>query len=268
MRFWIVALPCTYVALLCALAYPAVHLAFDADIRNLGLPAALAECFHPPSPEAVPKVVFNPWLHLWVLAMAATQIALLLPAGKPAERPRARRSLTFSLVAASFLAALLSASLPIAIICGIWGDDGLDLLEPTFGWLGLLPDFIAIPILFLSPLMAAWGVWWFILLRATKANPSPGFPGRACRWLLAGSALELIVAIPCHVAARNRGDCCAPAGTFTGIATGAGVALLCCGPALLYLVRDRLRRKSPRAILPHQDEDDPQTRGGGGVLSR
>ncbi|NIP98531.1 MAG: hypothetical protein GWO24_36030, partial [Akkermansiaceae bacterium] len=61
----------------------------------------------------------------------------------------------------------------------------------------------------LSPVVTAWALWWWILHKATRGRPSPRFPEKALRWLLVGSVLEFIVAVPCHVAARNRGDCCA-----------------------------------------------------------
>lgn len=264
MRVWLIVIPCSYIALLCALAYPLLHLAFNADIGTLGPAAAVAEAFDPASID--PDLYRSPWFHGWVLVLATAQVALLLPAGRPSERPRPRRPLAFALVAAAFLAGLLSASLLIAILGGIWGDDTLDMLDSMFDGLSLLPDTLALPLYF-SPLMAAWGLWWFILLKATKTNPSPRFPQRACRWLLAGSALELIVAVPCHVISRNRDDCCAPAGTFFGIACGTSVALLCCGPALLFLVRDRLRKKTPRASMQVTDEQNPAGSGGGDVLS-
>jgi len=262
-RLWLIVIPVTYVVLLCALAFPAVHLAFEADFPTLGWAGAVADSFNRAYEE---KLYRSPWFHLCLLTMVAAQVGLLLPAGQPAERPRARRSLTLALVAASFLAGLLSIGLLLALTCGIWGDDWFDALEPMSAGLGWLPDYLAAPMFFLFPLLAGWGVWWFILLKATKANPSPRFPQRACHYLIAGSVLELLVAIPCHVISRNRDDCCAPFGTFFGIATGASVALLCCGPALLFLIRDRLQRKKPRATVDHSDENDPPTRGGGDVL--
>jgi hypothetical protein len=243
-RLWLIVIPVTYVVLLCALAWPAVHMAFEADFLTLGWAGAVAESFDRAYEEELYR---SPWFHLILLIMVAAQVGLLLPAGRPAARPRARRSLTLALVATSLLAGLLCVGLLLALTCGIWGDDWLEALDPMFTTLEWLPDILAVPIFFLFPLLAGWGIWWFILLKATKNRPSPGFARRACHWLITGSVLELLVALPCHVASRNREDCCAPFGTFFGIATGTSIALLCCGPALLYLVRDRLQLKKPRA---------------------
>ncbi|MEI6877058.1 MAG: hypothetical protein WCL50_18240, partial [Spirochaetota bacterium] len=63
-------------------------------------------------------------------------------------------------------------------------------------------------------------------------------------WLLAGSILELLVAIPSHLVTRQRHDCCAPAVTFIGIATGLSVMLLSFGPGILFLYAERIRKKT------------------------
>ena len=73
---------------------------------------------------------------------------------------------------------------------------------------------------------------------------------RITRWLLRGSILELLIAVPSHIIVRRRGDCCAPAGTFWGIATGISIMLLCFGPGVFFLFVARFKRlqlKSPDA---------------------
>jgi hypothetical protein len=64
---------------------------------------------------------------------------------------------------------------------------------------------------------------------------------RICRFLVAGSILELLVAVPAHVLARSRSYCCAGAGTFWGIATGISVMLLAFGPAVFVLFARRYK---------------------------
>jgi hypothetical protein len=53
--------------------------------------------------------------------------------------------------------------------------------------------------------------------------------------LLRGSALELLVAVPCHVIVRRRDDCSAPVVTGFGIVTGIAIMLLSFGLSVLLL---------------------------------
>jgi hypothetical protein len=70
---------------------------------------------------------------------------------------------------------------------------------------------------------------------------------RLTAWLLRGSILELLVAVPAHVIVRQREDCCAPAATFWGLATGLTVMLMSFGPGVFFLFAARMRRLKPKA---------------------
>jgi hypothetical protein len=63
------------------------------------------------------------------------------------------------------------------------------------------------------------------------------------RWLLTGSILELLVAIPAHILSRRREECCAPGLTLVGLAMGLAVAILAFGPAFFLLVVRRMGEK-------------------------
>jgi hypothetical protein len=69
-------------------------------------------------------------------------------------------------------------------------------------------------------------------------------------WLLRGSILELLIAVPSHVIVRQRDDCCAPFATFWGIVTGISVMLISFGPGVLFLFAARIRRKQRVGIPP------------------
>jgi hypothetical protein len=84
-------------------------------------------------------------------------------------------------------------------------------------------------------LWAAWGVVFYLYFRNSSEAAT-----RIVSWLLKGSVLELLIAVPCHVIVRRRGDCCAPAVTSFGIVTGIAVMLLSFGPSVLLLYKKRL----------------------------
>src|SRR5664279_915497 len=96
------------------------------------------------------------------------------------------------------------------------------------------------------PVLIFWLVWAFVFRRAAKSDEPDALLKRVTRWLLRGSILELIIAVPSHVIVRRRDDCCAPIGTFWGIATGISVMLLCFGPGVFFLFVERCRRLQPK----------------------
>jgi hypothetical protein len=86
-----------------------------------------------------------------------------------------------------------------------------------------------------------WGVifYWY-------ARNSAEIVTRAVSWLLKGSVLELLIAVPCHVIVRRRHECSAPIITSFGIGTGIAIMLLSFGPSVLFLIKRRLDSYAPR----------------------
>jgi hypothetical protein len=79
-----------------------------------------------------------------------------------------------------------------------------------------------------------------------NTNPSVGL-SRQCRVLLKGSILELLIAVPTHLVARQRTYCCAGFMTFLGLTLGISVMIFSFGPAVFFLYVDRWRRLHPQA---------------------
>ena len=85
----------------------------------------------------------------------------------------------------------------------------------------------------------------FRSFRSFRADDPEALSRRLTKWLLRGSILELLVAVPCHVIVRQRNDCCAPFITFWGIATGMTVMLMSFGPGVFFLFAARIRDMKP-----------------------
>jgi hypothetical protein len=185
------------------------------------------------------------WLWLGVL-MAGQVLLLLLPINIAERRLPARRPLqTPVIVTAFFLANLCFAGI-LSILCAAFKEDGIypfaflsgNTANPT-GW-----DFTVGGII---TLLVFWLVWAVIFRRYAKSDERDTLLKCSTRWLLRGSILELLVAVPSHVIVRRREDCCAPIGTFWGIATGISVMLLCFGPGVFFLFVERFERLKPKS---------------------
>jgi len=169
------------------------------------------------------KIYANWSYWLWLAVLVAGQVLLLLlPIHIAERRLPARRPLKIPvIVTAFFLANLLFAGI-LSIVFAVYGDkvpDSFDLggSDDKSGVGALLTG-----ILFL---MIFWLVWSIVFRHATQSDEPNALLERSTRWLLRGSILELIVAVPSHVIVRRRDDCCAPIGTFWGIATGISLML-------------------------------------------
>ena len=65
---------------------------------------------------------------------------------------------------------------------------------------------------------------------------------RMYQLLLAGSVLELLIALPMHLVVRRRTECCAGLSTGLGIGVGLVVMLIALGPAVFFLFYRRYRQ--------------------------
>ncbi len=186
---------------------------------------------------------------LWLALLVAGQALLLLLPLKIAEnRLPARRPLGIPVaVGAFFLANLLFAGL-LDVFCALFKEEG-------FGIFGYLTPFKAGQVQpsnnetvagFIITILVFWFIWAGIFHSFAKADEPDALLKRMTRWLLRGSILELLVAVPSHIIVRRRGDCCAPLGTFWGIVMGISVMLLCFGPGVFFLFAERFNRLRPR----------------------
>jgi hypothetical protein len=204
--------------------------------------------------EVVHGLYLNWGYWLWLTVLVAGQILLLLlPINLAERRLPARRPLKVPvIVSAFFLANLLLAGI-FSIFCAMFLDKAFNFLDlislsPIFhdqssnGKSSMWGDICGAMV----TLVIFWAIWFFVFRSFAKFDDPETLLKRATRWLLRGSILELLVAAPSHVIVRRRDDCCAPAGTFWGIATGISVMLLCFGPGVFFLFVERCQRLQPK----------------------
>jgi hypothetical protein len=162
---------------------------------------------------------------VWLAVAGAGQFLLLAVPVAAAEGRPARRGPVLALVVVSaFLLAALCAAGLLAAESGIWGDK----VPLPAAW---MPAVLA----------AAWLAWGFFFRGFDRSSPE-ALHSRLTAWLLRGSILELLVAVPSHVLARRRSECCADIFTFWGIAAGLSVMLMSFGPGVFYLFSNRAKR--------------------------
>jgi len=246
MKRWAVLTVLLYALALILLTAPALLIAFG-NWGPSGNHIAVPDAFN----------IFLSWGYwLWLAVLVAGQaLLLLLPLNIAERRLPARRPLkTPVIVSAFFLANLCFAGL-VAILCAIFSDKvfehfnlfaifsgGANQNDQSNNNSGMDTFWTA-----MITLLVFWLVWGIVFRRATKADEPEALLKRATRWLLRGSILELLVAVPSHVIVRRRDDCCAPIGTFWGIATGISVMLLCFGPGVFFLFVERCKRLQPKS---------------------
>lgn len=171
--------------------------------------------------------MYRQWL-VWaaIVALVGGEAMLLfLSVDTSQRRLKPRTHLAVSVVAGSMLFALLAFAAISAVGAAAGGDKFLDRFWVTN---------MEIVWVFLA-LWLVWGVIFYLYFRNSAAVTT-----RMVSWLLKGSVLELLIAVPCHVIVRRRGDCSAPIATGFGIVTGIAVMVLSFGPSVLLLYKKRL----------------------------
>jgi hypothetical protein len=95
-----------------------------------------------------------------------------------------------------------------------------------------------------------WIGWSVVFCLFSRSMEPESFIRRLMRWLIGGSILELLIAVPSHIIVRHREVCCAHGLTAAGLTTGLAVIFFAFGPGLYFLYADRIRSKQPD--LPEQ----------------
>jgi len=242
MRHWAYVTAACYAALLVLVTIPLLA------ISGWELPAVQA---------------YQQWGYwLWIAVFVICQFCLLfVPVSIAERRPVRRRHVGFLIGTSSFLLANLLLAGVMALGAGIFGDDS----GRPFEWFGdkssqnpiliALAKFLGLPapgsftlgcLAVFATLATLWAIWFVVFSRFTASHGPESLLNRATRWLVRGSILELLVAVPSHIMVRRRDDCCARVSTFWGIALGISVMLIAFGPSVFFLFAQRIRRIQPK----------------------
>ncbi len=245
MKRWAALTVLIYALALIVLAVPVTFAAFANWGKN-DMNVKFPDLFH----------IYLQWQYwLWLAVLVGGQaLLLLLPIGISERRLPARRKLKIPVIVTAFFLGSLCFAGVLSILCAIFKDGGLNVLsfvDRIFSKNGD-PTNLGVIVNLLIDTSVFWIAWAFIFRRYAKSDEPDALLKRAVRWLLRGSILELLIAVPSHVIVRRRDDCCAPAGTFWGIATGISVMLLCFGPGVYFLFVERFQKLKPKAA--HADK--------------
>lgn len=191
------------------------------------------------------------WLWLAVL-VGGQALLLLLPLKITQRKFIPRRTLKMPCIVTAFFIANLFFAGVVDILCAAFREEGFNAFSYLVPFNPSLdnPKGLEIIVAAVVTLLAFWVIWTIIFRHFADSDDPDSLLKRAVRWLLRGSILELLVAVPSHVIVRRRDDCCAPAGTFWGIATGIAIMLLCFGPGVYFLFAERIQRLKPKAQRP------------------
>jgi hypothetical protein len=184
------------------------------------------------------REVFENWLISAIVATILISQALLLflsvDTSQKRLRPQAR--IWVSCTIAGGLSALLAWSAVFSLGVGISGDKFLDFFKTwTETNTGLLETW--------AGLWLMWGLIFYVYYRRKSE-----LVNLVVTWLLRGSVLELLIAVPCHVVVRKKDQCCAPLVTSFGIVTGVAIMLMSFGPSVLFLYKKRLEGYAVREV--------------------
>jgi hypothetical protein len=170
------------------------------------------------------------WAALGVMIVAQA-VMLIVPVEISLGRPAMRRSVLWPILASGLMFGILGVGAAASI-------DEFFRKERAGTGNVLLPGAI---------LLVLWAAWTMIFYRTSRGAAAMGVVTRQCRYLLKGSILELLVAVPTHIVARARDYCCAGILTFFGIAFGIAVMLFSFGPGVFFLFAARWKRLHPQA---------------------
>lgn len=167
--------------------------------------------------------------------VTALQVAFLLPVFRPFAASGRARSLTWSVLSAAFVGAVLASAVAWTVLEAIAGDEEAMSRYGEF-------TFFAVPIAALVP---AWCAWTWVLLRRST-YPDPLGVDRLLRPLLVGTAASLALVIPIDALTRRQKDCYCATGNFVALSLSLAAIGFLVGPFMVLGLSRRCRRRARR----------------------
>ena len=214
MKRWAVLVVFLYLLVLVTLTSPFILVAFYPAMTARDALSAFSEWMY--------------WAGLGVMIVGQA-VMLLAPVDLALQRPTSRRSVLWPILASGLMVGLLVVGVVISV------DEYIRKDKATGSLIILLPVIFVV-----------WAVWTLVFYRTSRDAAPMDVMTRQCRYLLKGSILELLVAVPTHIVARARDYCCAGFWTFLGIAFGVAVMLFSFGPGVFFLFAARWKRLHPQ----------------------
>lgn len=167
------------------------------------------------------------WIFCAILVIS--QILLLtIPIKIVKQRPKPQRGLWITAISAAVLFTIVILGIVWSIVAAVSGDYSIEGIFFLFALIFLLVHWLV----------------WSCIFRAFARNTEPlSYIRRLMKWLLHGSILELLIAVPSHVIVRHKDVCCAHVVTAAGIATGLAIMLVSFGPGIYFLYAERIESK-------------------------
>jgi len=235
---WGLAVALLYVLILVVVMLPVATAAFVDDGLRRGkdiLDAAREPAMYYVNALFIPEdcLFLYPWGFVLVLLLA--QLTLLtLPVRQVRIEPVRKRHLIFPILGTAATMSLLVMGIAFSLYETAFGGGDPSLPDSLRGWLAASPWIL---------LGLSW-VFFLLLFGAFARCERRDWLQVTLGWLLRGSALELLVAVPCHVVARWRNYCCAGFMTFAGLTCGLAVMLFAFGPGVFFLFHKRWVEKT------------------------
>ena len=175
--------------------------------------------------------IFSVWqlFAFCCIILISEALLLVVPVRIVEKRPKPRRLIWIPVITTAFLFSIILLGIILLLATGIFGDA---VATTVIAWTGIC--FVGVN----------WLIWSGVFFRFTHNCEPNSFTSRLMKWLLRGSIVELLIAIPSHIIARHREDCCAPTISFWGIVTGLVVMVIAFGPGIFFLFIERIKQKT------------------------